>query len=457
MARVIIAGGGISGLSLAYLLNKRAPSLDILVLESEARPGGKIWTDGADGFLCESGVNGFLDNKPKTLELINDLSLEPLRSNKASRKRFIFSDGLLHRLPESPPAFLSSKLLSLPGRLRVACEIVAPKGSDDYDESLADFAKRRLGREAYEKMIDPMASGIYAGDPEKLSLKSCFPRIHELEMNYGSLIRALIKLQIRAKKEGKAGPGPGLGGLLTSFYEGMETLVKSLNESLGGRVMTDSRVGSIDMKGNGFALGLNNGVVMDTDLVVLATPAHAASKIVNSLDRTMSAALEDITYPSVSVVCLGYRKEQVRHELDGFGFLIPFKEGCRILGTLWDSSIFPNRAPEGHLLLRTMVGGARASDLARQKEDMLVRTVEGELSKIMDIKAEPVFAKVYMHEKAIPQYNIGHQKKLRIIDDLLVKYKGMYITGNAYRGISVNDCIENSYRLSERIIDDLKI
>jgi oxygen-dependent protoporphyrinogen oxidase len=221
--RLVIIGGGISGLSLGYLLKASGgPSMDITVLESEEKPGGKIWTDRSGGFLCEWGVNGFLDNKPKTLELARELALEPLRSSDAARKRFVYIGGRLRQLPESPVAFLRSGLLSPLGKLRIFAEAVIPRGGKA-EESLADFARRRLGREAFEKLIDPMASGIYAGDPEDLSLKSCFPRINELEENYGSLIRGMLKLK---KRTGKATAGPG--GTLTSFFDGMQSFTDAL-------------------------------------------------------------------------------------------------------------------------------------------------------------------------------------------------------------------------------------
>lgn len=450
MDRIVIVGGGISGLSLAYLLQRENPSLDLILLEAEERLGGKIWTDRAEGFLCESGVNGFLNNKPKTLELSAELTLAPLRSSDAARKRFIFSDGRLHPLPESPPAFFKSDLLSVWGRIRVMYEILAPRGGKD-DESLAEFGKRRLGRDAFEKLIDPMASGIYAGDPGALSLKSCFPRIHQLEMEHGSLIRALIKLQMEAKKEGKAGPGPGPGGVLTSFSDGMEALVLALKGVLGDRVRAYSRVTSLMKTGARYSVSLQDGSVIESDTVVLATPAHASSEILRDFDPFLSRSLSDVSYPPVSVVCMGYRKEKIGSSLDGFGFLVPFREGRRILGTLWDSSIFPNRAPEGYVLLRTMIGGARATGLAMQDEGVLVDMVSGELREIMGITVHPDFARVYRHEKAIPQYTTGHQQRLDAMDGRLANYKGLYLAGNAYRGISVNDCIANSYRLAEEL------
>lgn len=448
--KITIVGGGVSGLSLAYYLLREKPSLDLAVLEAEERPGGKIWTDKTEGFLCESGVNGFLDNKPRTLELIADLSLAPLKSSDSARKRFIYSEGALRLLPESPPAFFKSNLLSLRGRLRIIYELFAPRGTEE-DESLAGFAKRRLGTEAYEKLIDPMASGIYAGDPETLSLKSCFPRIHEMERKYGSLIKALIMLKRQAKKEGKDVPGAGPGGVLTSFYNGMGSLIAALRDFLGTRVRINNRVLSLDMKGLQYVLHLSDGTRVETDMVIMAVPAYAASEIFKNFDRAISKELSGIQYPAVAVVCAGYKKDKAGLNLDGFGFLVPFREGRKILGTLWDSSIFPNRAPEGYVLLRTMVGGARASAMGMQTKGRLMDIVAEELSGIMGIKERPDFVRIYSHEKAIPQYNTGHQKKLRNIKDLLLKYKGLYITGNAYRGISVNDCIENSYMLATSI------
>jgi oxygen-dependent protoporphyrinogen oxidase len=455
MDRVIIVGGGISGLSLAYLLQKQAPSLDIVVLEAGERLGGKIWTDRADGFLCEGGVNGFLNNKPKTLELASDLALNPIRSNDAARKRFIYSGGKLHPLPESPPSFFKSDLLSVGGRLRIVYEMFAPRGKKQ-DESLAEFGRRRLGKEAFEKLIDPMASGIYAGDPEALSLKSCFPRINQLETEYGSLIRALVRLQIKAKKEGRTGPGPGPGGVLTSFFDGMETFILALKDALGDKVKPRSRVVSLERNRDRYTVHIENGPGLESDCVVLASPAHATSGIVREFDQSLCRTLSEIPYPPVSVVCVGYKKERIGQSLDGFGFLVPFREGRRILGTLWDSSIFPNRAPEGYVLLRSMVGGARAAGTAMQDDNRLIDTVTAELGDIMGIRVTPDFAKVYVHEKAIPQYNVGHMGRLETLERLISRYKGLFLAGNSYRGISVNDCIENSYRLSGELIAGTK-
>ncbi|MEW6584701.1 MAG: protoporphyrinogen oxidase [Nitrospirota bacterium] len=450
--RLIIIGGGISGLSLAYFLLEQNPSLDLTVLESEKKAGGKIWTDKADGFLCEGGVNGFLDNRPRTLELVSKLSLTPLRSSDKARKRFIFSDKKLHRLPESPLAFLTSGLLSLPGRLRVVGEMFVPKGGSA-EETLAEFARRRLGREAYEKLIDPMASGIFAGDPNVMSLKSCFPKVYNLEQKYGSLIRGMIKMQNEAKKTGKK-VGAGPGGILTSFYDGMGSMIESLTNILGDRLKTGAKVVAVDTSENRYVVHCVDGTALDSDLVVLASPAHEAKGIVNSLDENLASVLGEIVYPAVSVVCLGYKRDKIRHPLDGFGFLIPNRERRKILGTLWDSSIFPNRAPEGYVLLRSMLGGARMSDLALIDKDRLVRLVMAELKATMGIRVEPDFSRVYTHGQGIPQYSPDHEKRLERIDGIMKRFKGMYITGNAYRGIGVNDCVENSYNLALRVREE---
>jgi len=449
--RLVIIGGGISGLSLAYFLLERKPFFDIIVLESEKKAGGKIWTEKINGFLCEGGVNGFLDNRPKTLDLVAKLGLEPLRSNDNARKRYIFSGGRLHLLPESPVSFLTSGLLSLPGRLRVLGEIFVPKGATD-EETLADFARRRLGREAYEKLIDPMASGIYAGDPENMSVKSCFRRVYELEKKYGSLIKAMITLQKEAKKTGeKVGAGPG--GVLTSFFEGMQTIIAALKDRLGERVKTGSRVIAVDKKDDNYTVYTSGGLQIEADAVVCAAPAHEAAVVLKSLNENLSSVLNEIPYPAVSVICMGYRRTKIERSLDGFGFLIPNRENRKILGTLWDSSIFPNRAPEDHVLLRSMLGGARMSELALKDENALINLVMDELRYILNVRTDPDFFKVYTHKKGIPQYTRGHERRLDRISEIVKGFRNFYITGNAYSGIGVNDCIENSYKLAGQILE----
>lgn len=451
MAEIAIIGGGISGLSLAYALVESENNLDVVVIEAEGRPGGKIWTEKSQGFVTEGGVPGFLDNKLRSLELATGLSLSTLRSNDSARKRYVYLRGGLRRLPESPPAFLKSDILSLAGKLRVACEVFMPKGRKP-DESLAEFARRRLGKEAYESLIDPMASGIYAGDPEVMSLRSCFPKIYEIESRYGSLIRGMFRLQAEARKKKtgrKVGAGPG--GTLTSFPGGMGEIIGALRDFLGGRLRVNSKAIYVEKRAKGYSVGLSDGSRVEAETVVVASPAHAAAEILSELDRPMSSVLEEIRYPAVSVVCLGYERSKVPGTLDLFGYLVPKKEGRKILGVLYESSIFSGRAPEGHVLLRVIAGGARASELALQDDAPLMRMVLEELRDTAGIKAEPDFHRIYRHEKAIPQYALGHPERLKRLDDALLRHPGLYLTGNAYRGIGFNDCIENSWRLSETI------
>lgn len=452
MKRITIVGGGISGLTVAYLLAIRNKELDISVLEGDSRPGGKIWSDRVDGFLCEKGANGFLDNKPKTLGLCESLGITPLRANENAKKRYVYFNEVLNPLPESPPSFLKSKLISWPGKLRMAYEVIAPKGPED--ETVADFILRRLGREALEKLIDPMVSGVFAGNPYKMSIKSCFPRIKELEQEYGSLIRALIKIKKERKREKKGGVSVAPPGRLTSFSDGAEALIEALVEKLGDRVKTGTPVKGIEKDESLYKLHTEEGVV-ESDSVVFACPAHASARIIKDLDGEISGTLADIPYPSLSVVCFGYSKERVGHSLDGFGFLIPHREGRRILGTLWDSSIFPNRAPEGHVLLRTMIGGAQSPELGMLDDDTLMRYAFEDLKSIVSLKGDPDMVRIYRWERAIPQYGIDHQKKLAFIDERLEKYPGLYITGNAYRGVGINDCVENSYRIADQILSDI--
>jgi len=449
--RIVIAGGGISGLSLAYWLTQNSErELDVTVLEADTRAGGKIWTDRAEGYLCESALNGFLDNKPRSLELASKVSLEPLRGNDSAKKRYIYLDGRLNRLPESPPAFFTSKLMTLPGKLRIMLEPFIPKGKAE-DESLADFARRRLGKEAFEKLIDPMASGIFAGDPENMSLKSCFPRIDEIEQTYGGLIKGMFKIMAERKKNVSAAPA----GTLTSFAGGMQSIVDALTGVLGPAVRVGSPVASVEPAGGGYKVHMNDGTNVEADVVVLAMPAHQATGVIRDIDAEISALLGGIDYPAVTVVCTGFKKEKVGMPLDMFGYLVPYREKRKILGTLVDSSIYPGRAPEGYALLRTMVGGARASSIAMLEDGKLINTVLSELREIAQLKGDPDFVRLYRHERAIPQYAVGHPGRLKAIEERMAGHRGLYLTGNAFKGIGYNDCIENSYKLSIRILEEV--
>ena len=466
MKKAIVVGGGVSGLTTAYLLRKKAAAagveLEISLLEKEPRVGGKIWSIKEEGYLCEWGPNGFLDSKPQTLDLCRQLGAADLllRSNDNARKRFIYADGILHRLPENGPAFIKSKLLSWPGKLRLALELFASKAPEEVDETLAAFGRRRLGDEALRKLIAPMVSGIFAGDPETMSLNSCFPRIAELEREYGSLIMAMIKLAKQKKREMAAGKvvssAAGPGGILTSFRGGIQTLTDILAERLGTAVVTKQTALKVIKEGSsGYRIQTDMGE-LEADIVVLATPADVSAGLVQGFDTFINHVLLEIPYASMTVVCFGYERNKIRFDVNGFGYLIAKEEGMNTLGTLWDSSIFAERAPTGNVLFRSMMGGACFPRYISLSDEEVNNRVQADLKKIMDIKAPPSFVRIFRHEKAIPQYTVGHGDRLTQLGDKLREHPGLFLTGNAYRGIGLNDCVAAADRCAKEVVIYLK-
>lgn len=467
MKKAIIVGGGISGLAAAYLLQKQAMAadieLDVTLLEKEERLGGKIWSIKADGYLCEWGPNGFLDSKPQTLDLCRDLeaSGQLLRSNDNARKRFIYSGGILNRLPENGPSFLKSKLISWPGKLRLAMEPFIPPYAAAEDETLAAFGRRRLGEEALQKLIAPMVSGIFAGNPETMSLVSCFPRIAELERDYGSLVKAMIKLAKKKKQDIAAGKAvasaAGPGGVLTSFRDGIQTLTDILAERLGPATIVSGQAVTGLANGNSAPFRLRTATIdIDADVVILASPAYATADILEAIAPEMVTVLREIPYASMTVVCFGYERERISYDLNGFGYLIPKEEGMNTLGTLWDSSIFENRAPAGHVLLRSMLGGACFPEYVTLSDEEVIRRVRADLRAAMAITAEPSFIRIFRHAQAIPQYTAGHGRRLAALDEQLANHPGLFLTGNSYRGIGLNDCVAAANRTADAVVTYLK-
>jgi oxygen-dependent protoporphyrinogen oxidase len=450
--KISIVGAGVSGLATAQAILARKADAEITLFEADHRVGGKVWTEATpEGYLCEWGVNGFLDKIPRTLELCKEAGVSPMRADASAQKRYVYSRGELHKLPEKPPEFLKSRLLSVRGRLRVIYETVAG-GTDNPDETLAQFATRRLGKEAYECLIDPMASGVFAGDASKLSLRSCFPRINEIEEEYGSLIRGLIKLQMKARREGKKKtPGPGPGGILTSFHNGMSVLTDSLAEQLGSRIHTSTAVKNVDRNGDRYLLQLDSGAEVESDILILAAPAFAQARMLRELDPGLAGLQSDISYPALSVCCFGYKKERVGQVLDGFGFLVPSREKRAVLGTIVDSNVFSGRAPEDSILLRSMVGGARTPEIALLPDEQLIDRVRADLQDALGLRAEPDFIRIFRHKRAIPQYVVGHAARLKSIDERLKQHPGLLLTGNAYKGVSLNDCVVNAWQTAQSL------
>lgn len=465
MIRIAVLGAGISGLATAHAIERlaaeRGLSVAVTVLERESRAGGKIWSIKEEGYLCEWGPNGFLDSKPMTLELCARLGVSGrlARSNDNARKRFIYADRALHRLPENGPMFLKSQLISWPGKLRLAGELFVPPRRDGADETLADFARRRLGAEALDKLIGPMVSGIFAGDPETMSLQSCFPRIRELEQEYGGLLRAMLKLAKKKKAEIKAGQAvasaAGPGGVLTSFVDGIQSLTDAAVAGLSGEVRTSAAVAGLQPGVAGWEVGLADGGTLTCDMLVSALPAHALGGLVAPVDAPLGELLNGIPYSPMNVICCGFRRERIARDLDGFGYLITRRSGRSTLGTLWDSSIFPQRAPEGHVLLRSMMGGATNPGAIELADDQVLALTRADLRHIMGIEAQPDFVRIFRHRRAIPQYLPGHARRLAAISERLQAHPGLFLTGNAFGGVGLNDCVNAANRTAEQVIRHL--
>jgi oxygen-dependent protoporphyrinogen oxidase len=467
MKKVVIVGAGISGLSTAFALEQLAAGenidLEVTIVEKELRCGGKIWSIQDHGYLCEWGPNGFLDNKPATLELCEQLGITPelQRSNDNARKRFVYADKQLHQLPENGLMFLRSQLLSWFGKMRLVGEIAVPAKKGGDDETLADFGRRRLGSEALNKLIAPMAGGIFAGDPETMSVQSCFPRIVELEQTYGGLLRAMLKMARQKQRDKKAGKqvasAAGPGGVLTSFDDGIQVLVDSLHQNVKGKSLTGNKVTRVlQREGGGYLVELENGKELEADAVVSAAPAYAAAAMLAGLVPEAAKLLAEIPYAPMNVVCFGYDRKDLTCDLNGFGYLIPRQEHCSVLGTLWDSSIFTQRAADGKVLLRSMMGGATNPDAVQLTDEQVQILVQADLKRIMGITCTPEFVRIFRHKRAIPQYVVGHAQRLEAIEKALAHCPDVILTGNAYRGIGLNDCVTNARKAAAQVIEVLK-
>jgi len=474
MSRVVIAGGGISGLAIAHALRREAPHADVIVLEAQPRPGGNIRSEIVDGYLCERGPDGFLDSAPDTLSLVEEIGLSErlLKSRDEARRRFIFRRGRLHEVPISPAAFASTGLLSLRGKLRVTMEPLA-RHRPPRDESIYDFAARRIGPEAAHVIVGSMVSGVFAGDAHALSLRSCFPKMWEMETEYGSLVRAQF-----AKRRERRGDGVGSpAGTLTSFIGGMEDLVRGLATSLGRRVRTSTpatalRERSRQAPGAG-PIGTRRFTVVagdcpiEADAVVLAGPASASADLVRPFDAALAGVMSSIPTAPLAVVCLGYDEAALVNErgpLGGFGFLVPRDEtastgslrGPRILGALWETSIYSGRAPAGRALLRVMIGGPTDPEAVDLDDTPLLSVVRADLKSTMGIGIAPEFVHVIRHRRGIPQYTVGHGGRLARLDAILQRHPGLFVAGNSYRGVSINACIETAPEIATRIADHLR-
>lgn len=443
--KTLIIGGGITGLCAAFYAAKRYGPERVLLLEAGDTLGGTATTESVDGFTLEKGPNGFLDKEPKTLQWVTDLGLNPqvIKANDLAAKRFIYRNGQLHEL-QPPPAFLFSKVLSLQGRLRLMGEPLIPQRVSGAEESIWDFAARRIGAEAADTLVAPMVSGIYGGDARQLELASCFPKMAAMESEHGGLFRAMMAKKKEAKPGGGTAMGPG--GTLTSFKGGMATLVKRAGEQLGDRAQRNMPVTTIEKVEGGYTVRCANGETFTAESVIVAAPAHAAAVMVRGLDGNLAEALAAIPYTSMSVVCTAYDQATVGNKLNGFGFLIPRTQGKRILGCIWTSTLFPGRAPQGKILLRTMIGGATDPEAVKLDDETMLEVIRKELFPILDIKADPILHRIFRWEKAIPQYTFGHQSRVHAVEAAEERHPGLRFAGNAYRGVGINDCVVSALK-----------
>jgi oxygen-dependent protoporphyrinogen oxidase len=440
---VVVVGAGISGLATAFRLQRRGHA--VRVLEAAPRAGGVIGSHRRGGALYETGPNSTLDTTPLIGELLDaaGIAAERLDATAAAARRYVLRGGRLVPLPASPGAFLTTPLFSLGAKLALLREPFVAPAPPDRDESVAAFVRRRLGTEFLDYAIEPFVAGIYAGDPERLSVQAAFPRLHALEQRYRSLIRGQI---LGARERARAREKAKNTASSFSFRAGMQTLPDALARELRGletgvRVVRLARVEDGAFEVEGERGGECRGV--RARAVVLAVPADAAAGLVRQLAPAAAQALDAIPYSPVAVVASAYRRADVQHPLDGFGFLAPRKEGRPILGTLFSSSMFDGRAPADTVLLTTFVGGSRHPELARASADAIAQQVGRELAALLGA-ATPQWREVVQWPRAIPQYTLGHLERIAAVERAEADVSGLFFRSNYRGGVSVGDCIKSA-------------
>lgn len=463
---VVVIGAGISGLVAAYELKRRG--VPVTVYEASSHAGGAIGTSLADGFLAEHGPNAFVSS-PSVDALITQLGLQPdvVEANPDANRRYVVRGGRLLPFPTTPPALLATSLLSLRAKLRVLMEPLVRGGARDADESVASFVRRRLGPEVLDYAVNPFIAGIFTGDPERLSMAHAFPRVYELEREYGSLSKGLVQTLRRARRDAaearaqvQATPhrhpaAPTAGARLISFRDGMQVLTDTLADALGNALKLATPVRLLHRGDARWIVesGPDGAVrARAVDAVVLAAPAHSVAAMeLPAAIRRDAIPIEQVAYPPVSSLTLGFRREDIAHPLDAFGVLVPAIEGRQILGISFTSSLFPERAPEGHVAVTVFVGGARQPDLARLQTDALVRLVRTDLRDLLGVRGEPVFTKHVYWSRGIPQYEVGYGRVKAAADETEAANAGLYLTGNYRHGVSVGDCIASGQQVADRV------
>ncbi len=436
---VAVIGAGISGLCTSFWLHQNG--YDVTVLEKLDRVGGSIISEKKDGFVIDLGPNTALETSETLKELIKDLGIEDKKiyGSYEANNRYIVRNGQLHPLAMSPLKFLKSKLFSTKAKIRLMREPFIKKIEAE-DISLSDFVKYRLGQEFLDYAINPFVAGVYAGDPDNLSTPAGFPKLWALEQKYGSFIKgAVIGARERKKRKEVAKDR----AKMFSFENGLQFFTDTMAEKVGG-VQTGVDIQKLEKNGTGWNITyVQNGETQTKsfDNVVISTQTDSIAQFVNDLSSEASEAFKNIYYPPVTLIFMGFKKEQIGRPLDGFGFLVPKIENRKILGTLWSSVIFPDRAPEGHAALTTFVGGTRQPEMTDLSDEELEAVVLQELGDLMQISGKPVITRMLKWPRAIPQYTMGYMKIKAMFDELEQKNPGLYFATNARRGISVGDSV----------------
>jgi oxygen-dependent protoporphyrinogen oxidase len=444
--QALVVGGGISGLVCAYALRKAG--IDAQLVEAAPRPGGVISSVTCDGFLLELGPQSF-SSTPALRELCEELgSTNELLQAPPRAPRYILIDGILRPVPLSPPAFLVSSLINGSTKWAIVRDIFGRSSPPNGDESVADFVRRKFSPQLLDRLVGPFVSGIYAGDPERLSVRSSFPQLYEAEKIAGSIVRGMLRLA-KSKK------GPRERPTLQSFRAGNETLVRALANKLGPALLNATKVAEISRQNDGlFNVCLESRTGYESvsaRSLILATPTDVTGKLLALLDSSFETLLSSIEYAAVAVVSLGYRKQDVGLSLNGFGFLVPRSAGLRILGSVWNSSLFPGRAPEGQVLLTSFVGGTTDSAAATLEPQELASLVHREISPLLSLGSEPIFSNVTIWPRALPQYNLGHSDRLARIEQLRAQFPGMWLVGNYLRGPAIGSCVDQALAVAEEV------
>ncbi|MCS7220717.1 MAG: protoporphyrinogen oxidase [Anaerolineae bacterium] len=464
---VIIVGGGIAGLSTAYHLQKRAKAaghpVSCTLIEQERRLGGKILTERIGGFVIEGGPDSFLTQKPWGVQLARELGLgdQIIGTNEGQRRVFVLHRGRLRPLPDGvmlivPTKFMPfvlSPLISPLGKLRMGLDLFIPPRRDGQDETLADFIRRRLGEEALDKIAEPLMSGIHNAESDRQSILATFPRFRALEEKYGSLIRGMLAMRRQASAASPNGR-EAFTGAFASLRGGLGDLVEALVSALDKTsLLTGQRVGEIRYDPDTlspYQVRLADGKELIGNAVVLATPAYVSADLVASFAPELAAGLRAIRYVSTGTISLAYRRGEIGHPLNGFGFVIPRSERRWINACTWTSTKFSHRAPDDHVLVRVFFGGSRHPEMVEWPDERLLATVQDELRGIMGITARPVLVRIYRWPLANPQYDVGHLDRVARLEALCPS--GLYLTGSAYWGLGIPDCIRQGEETAARVL-----